>query len=275
MLFAGPCTPALSAGHIAGMNTLFAETPLKEMDPSALSQAIMHKAEEAGMNLARVAEAIDAATYLHLGQTRANRGPFSRTPYIEHPLRGSLRALRWGVTAEHIILAILLHDVVEDCLERLLARFVPGDHAHLDINGRRSLAYGWIASRFDTGTARIVKALTNPPAGTGEKTRAEKNADYRLHVKVEITDDAEVFIGKLIDFDDNAGGLHHNAVPGNEKMVGRLAVKYGPVADVFAVEFIRNLAAIAALVSEDGLATITRKMTGIKARLTGLEARYA
>lgn len=257
------------------MNTLFAETPLKEMDPSALSQAIMHKAAAAGMDLDRVAEAIDAATYLHLGQTRANRGPFARTPYIEHPLRGGLRVLRWGVTAEHILLAILLHDVVEDCLDRLLARFVPGDHSGLDILAKRHLAYSWIASRFGAGTARIVDALTNPPGGEGQKSRAEKNADYLRHVRFAVTDDAEVFIGKLIDFDDNAGGLHHNAVPGNEKMVGRLAVKYGPVADVFAMEFARNGNAIRALVSEDGFATITTKMTSIKGRLVGLAAQYA
>lgn len=257
------------------MNTLFAETPLKEMDPSALAQAIMHKAAAAGMNLDRVAEAIDAATYLHLGQTRANRGPFARTPYIEHPLRGSLRALRWGVTAEHIILAILLHDVVEDCLERLLARFVPGDHSGLDIHGKRRLAYAWITSRFGAGTAHIVDALTNPPGSTEDKTRAQKNEEYRLHVELAVTDDAEVFIGKLIDFDDNAGGLHHNAVPGNEKMVGRLAVKYGPVANVFLTEFIRNTEAVRALVSEEGFTTITTKLTSIKHRLDGLAAQYA
>lgn len=257
------------------MNTLFAETPLKEMDPSALAQAIMHKAAAAGMDLDRIAEAIDAATYLHLGQTRANRGPFARTPYIEHPLRGSLRALRWGVTREHVILAILLHDVVEDCLERLLTRFVPGDHSGLDTLGKRRLAYAWIASRFGPGTAHIVDALTNPPGGTEQKTREEKNAEYRRHVEEAVAEDAEVFIGKLIDFDDNAGGLHHNAVPGNEKMVGRLAVKYGPVADVFLWEFIRNTEAIRLLVSEEGFTTITTKLTSIKHRLDGLAAQYA
>lgn len=257
------------------MNALFAETPLKVMDPSALAQAVMHQAAAAGMDLTMIADAIDVATYLHLGQTRANRGPFSRTPYIEHPLRGALRALRKGVTAQHVIVGILLHDVVEDQLGRLLEAFVPGDHSALGITGQRGLAYGWITARFGAGAARIVDKLTNPPGDDADRSRDEKNDGYNLHVELAIFDDAEVFIGKLVDFEDNAGGLHHNAVPGNEKMVGRLATKYTPTADIFIVELERNESAIRALVSEAGYAEIAAKLPVIKNRLGGLVAQYA
>lgn len=257
------------------MNALFAETPLKVMDPSALAQAVMHQAAAAGMDLAVIADAIDVATYLHLHQTRANRGPFTRTPYIEHPLRNALRALRKGVTAQHVIVGILLHDVVEDCLDRLLEAFVPGDHSALGITGKRELAYGWIVTRFGAGAARIVDKLTNPPGGGADLSRAERNDGYNLHVELGILGDAETFIGKFVDFEDNAGGLHHNAVPGNEKMVGRLAVKYSPTADIFIAELGRNSAAIRALVSEAGYAEIAGKLPVIKTRLAGLVADYA
>ena len=257
------------------MNSLFAETPLKAMDPSALAQAIMHEAAGIpGMDLHVVAEAIDAATYLHLYQTRANRGPFSRTPYIEHPLRNTLRALRWGVRAQHIIVATLLHDVVEDCLERLLERYVPGDHSVLGVTGGRELAYSWITDRFGAGASRIVDALTNPPEDVSRLSRAEKHAIYTAHVELAIAGDAEVFVGKFADFDDNAGGLHHNAVPGNEGMVGRLAAKYLPTADVFIYEFESN-PGIRDLVSEEGYAEIASKLSAIKGRLSGLVSAYA
>jgi hypothetical protein len=263
------------AAHIGGMNALFAETPLKVMDPSALAQATMHQAAAAGMDLVVIADAIDVATYLHLGQTRANRGPFTRTPYIEHPLRNALRALRKGVTAQHVVIGILLHDVVEDCLPRLLAAFVPGDHAGIDVTAQRNLAYSWIASRFGAGASRIVDMLTNPPGDGAHLSRDERNAGYNLHVEVGIFQDAEIFIGKFVDFEDNAGGLHHNAVPGNEKMVGQLANKYLPTADIFIVELERNGAAIRALVSEAGYTEIAAKLPMIKSRLARLVAEYA
>lgn len=257
------------------MNALFAETPLKVMDPSALAQATMHRAAAAGLDLAVIADAIDVATYLHLGQTRANRGPFTRTPYIEHPLRNTLRALRKGVTAQHVIVGILLHDTVEDCLPRLLAAFVPGDHSGLDVTGQRELAYGWISSRFGAGASRIVDKLTNPSGDGTVLPRPERIAGYNLHVKLGIFDDAEVYIAKFVDWEDNAGGLHHNAVPGNEKMVWNLANKYVPTADIFSAELARNSAAIRDLVSESGYAEIAAKLPVVKTRLTGLVAQYA
>lgn len=186
---------------------------------------------------------------------------------MEHPLRNCLRALRWGVTAQHIVVAILLHDVVEDCLDRLLERFVPGDHSGQGITGRRELAYGWITDRFGAGASRIVDALTNPPEDLSHPSRVEKHALYTAHVELAIAADAEVFVGKFADFDDNA-------VPGNESMVGRLAAKYLPTADVFLTEFDTN-PGIRELVSAAGYAEIATKLSAIKGRLTGLVHTYA
>lgn len=254
------------------MNALFADTPLKVMDPSALAQAIMHEAAAAGLDLTVVADAIDVATYLHLHQTRANRGPFSRTPYIEHPLRNALRALRRGVTAQHLIVGILLHDTVEDCLDRMLAAFVPGDHSELDTAAKRVLAFAWITSRFSAGASRVVAKLTNPLGDGAVQTRAEQIAGYNEHVELSILGDADAFVGKFMDFEDNAGGLHHNAVPGNEKMVAKRACKYLPTCDVFIAELGRNAAAIRALVSAEGFDEIAAKLPAIKSRLAGLVA---
>lgn len=258
------------------MEATFALVPLKDMDPSALSMAVLAEAASIpGMDERAVARAIAVASYLHLNQTRANRGSFARTAYIEHPLRNALRALRWGVSDEQVIIGILLHDTVEDCLERLLDAYAPGRRDHLSIEDRRDRALTWIGHQFGTRSAGLVLALTNPVSGPVQLSKAQKREQYAAHVAVAIAEDAEAFIGKFTDFMDNAGGLHHNLVPGNEGMVIHLAAKYGPVVDIFRRELETNHGNIMALVSQRGLDEITAKLGTLKGRLSALETANA
>jgi hypothetical protein len=112
-----------------GMTTLFASVPLKDMDPFALTMAIFDEIRTIpGVDGVALSKVISAASYLHLNQTRVNRKGLPRTSYIEHPLRNGLRVLRWGVTSEAVLVGLLLHDTVEDCLDRVLDAFVPGLH---------------------------------------------------------------------------------------------------------------------------------------------------
>jgi hypothetical protein len=256
--------------------TPLASVPLKDMDPSALTMAVLSAAAQVpGMEDQKVANAISTASYLHLNQTRANRGSFARTAYIEHPLRGALRAMRWGVTDEQIITGILLHDTVEDCLDRLLDAFAPGRRDHLSLEDQRARAFTWIGHQFGPRASALVLALTNPVPGPVELSKAQKREQYAAHVAEAIAGDAAAFIGKFADFMDNAGGLHHNLVPGNEGMVARLALKYGPVVDIFQRELETNHGNIMALVSQHGFYEITAKLGALGGRLSALETACA
>lgn len=255
--------------------TLFDSVPLKDMDPSALTMAIFSEIGPLpSIDGVKVSVAISAASYFHLNQTRANRKGLPRTSYIEHPLRNGLRVLRWGVTSEAILVGVLLHDTVEDCLDRILDAFVPGLHVGIGELARRELAYEWIGKEFSPAASSLVRALTNPVATKERLTKSQKRERYALHVSAAIDGDAAAFIGKLSDFMDNAGGLHHNAVDGNEAMVGHLAIKYGPVVAIFQAELAASSDAIRSLVSEAGLTDMKEKLSGLSGRLRDLAERY-
>jgi (p)ppGpp synthase/HD superfamily hydrolase len=261
---------------MAGMTTtLFASVPLKDMDPSALTMAIFAEIEPVpSINAIKVSTAVSAASYFHLNQTRANRKGFPRTAYIEHPLRNALRVLRWGVTSEAILISVILHDTVEDCLPRILKAFVPGDWSGLNETAQRELAYSWIAREFGTGVSDLVRSLTNPVATGEHLNKAQKREKYAQDVKEKISGNAGSFVGKLADFMDNAGGLHHNAVEGNESMIGHLTAKYFPVVAIFQAELVANAAAIRNLVSDEGYADIELKLSMLGGRLGALAGLY-
>lgn len=258
--------------HIAGMTTtLFASVPLKDMDPSALTMAIFAEIKDMpSIDGVKVSTAISAASFFHLNQTRANRKGFSRTSYIEHPLRNALRVLRWGVASEAILISVILHDTVEDCLDRILASFVPGCHAGIGEAAQRELAFEWIAREFGEEASGLVRSLTNPVSMETQLTKAQKREKYAADVAGKIRGNASAFIGKFTDFMDNAGGLHHNAVGGNERMVAHLAAKYHPVVAIFKDELAANYEGIRVLVSDAGMAEIELKLSLLSDRLGAL-----
>jgi (p)ppGpp synthase/HD superfamily hydrolase len=251
--------------------TLFDRVPLKDMDPSALTMAIFADIRDIpSIDGVKVSTAISAASFFHLNQTRANRKGFTRTAYIEHPLRGSLRVLRWGVTSESLLIGVILHDTVEDCLDRILTSFVPGCHVGIGEAAQRELAFEWIAKEFGQEASDLVRSLTNPVPTGANLTKDQKREKYAADVAEKIRGNAGAFIGKFADFMDNAGGLHHNAVGGNERMVAYLAEKYHPVVAIFQAELAANYDAIRALVSADGMAEIEFKLSLLGPRLAAL-----
>ena len=160
--------------------------------------------------------AIGFAAYYHRSQTRASRQGLSWTHYIEHPLRVCLRLRRWGITALPVLVAAVLHDVLEDC------------HEEIEEDFHRPAAEV-LQSAFGDEVALIVKALTNPPTVPGA-TRAERNARYLDHVAVAVRDD-RVLMVKFSDFADNALSLHHHQHL--DGMASRLATKYAPLVPIF------------------------------------------
>ena len=242
---------------------------LKSMDSSALTLSVLDAVRLAAPNdAAKIFEAVSAAAFLHRNQTRANRANLPRTPYIEPPLRGTMRCIRWGVTDAEILFAARLHDTIEDCSDDIVRHFLGIDPADLTEVEIRRYVIDWMTDTFGARATGIVLAVTNPPFAPGS-SREEKNTQYVGHVAEAITGQAEVFLVKFADFVDNACGLPHNNVKGNEGMVARLATKYLPLVDIFRAELYSNLR-ISDLVSLDGFISIEAQIDGATSRLAAL-----
>lgn len=123
--------------------------PLKLMNAAMLRVELT--AVMAGMRpgeAAPVASAANLADLAHTGQTRRYRDGQARTPYIEHPLRVTLRLARWGFDCPELLVAALLHDVVEDAAPLLAAHFCAREPGH------------------DTGTPWAIAVGTDVLAGS-------------------------------------------------------------------------------------------------------------
>lgn len=247
---------------------------LKEMDSGALTIALLRDVramqKDGDVNYDTVFDALDAAAYLHLNATRSNRKNLPRTPYIEHPLRNTIRACRWGCRDESVLVATLLHDTVEDCADQIISHYLGRDDVDsLDEHQKRELSLGWVKNTFGDEVLHLVKAVSND-VDTGEKkSEKEKHDSYAEHVRKNIKGDAKAFLVKFSDFVDNAVGLHHNNIPENRKGVSRRARKYFPVIEIFEAEFESN-PAIRDLVDEKGYAAIWEQLQEAKVKLAPL-----
>ncbi|MFC7532405.1 HD domain-containing protein [Actinoplanes sp. GCM10030250] len=158
-----------------------------------------------------LADAAAWATQVHAGQHR------TREPYINHPLRVTLRILcHYRVTDPDVLIAALLHDTVED-----QPSAVAGIAEHGPPPIEQALAA--IASRFNRRVAGLVAAVTTPacPPGT------DRIAHYLDHLRPAL-DDPWARVIKLSDFTDNGVGIIHSAGP----LVTRSARKYDPAVPV-------------------------------------------
>jgi (p)ppGpp synthase/HD superfamily hydrolase len=213
------------------------------------------------------------ATFLHRHQTRANRKNLPRTPYIEHPLRNALRSVRWGCADQDVIVAAIMHDTVEDCAPDILTHYVGHPEPELLSEAeRREVALGWMLRDFGPEVARIVEAVSNPLRDESGMSKERKRELYAEHVAEAIRADAKVFVVKFADFVDNALGLPHNAVEGNEGMIERLALKYLPVASVFEREYEAN-PDIRKMIGDEGHTLIGEQIAEAKTKLTALLKR--
>jgi (p)ppGpp synthase/HD superfamily hydrolase len=226
----GPLTFAYSAvdRHIQAL-------PLKRMDPTLLSRAILIGAADAGLNLPMFEHAIALAAYLHRDKTRMQRSDMPRVHYIEHPLRTTLRLLRFGCTDQATLVAEILHDTVEDHAGEIVLEFT--STVASTVAEVRTAALAYLEEVFGPDVAAIVRAMSNPL--TPEKLSVEASQQlYRGHV-TEAIEDARVALAKASDFIDNAGSLHHTYTPQTAARVTRMAQKYNPLVPVFRARFLR------------------------------------
>ena len=156
----------------------------------------------------KIGEALQLAARLHAADRR------QREPYINHPLRVTLRIIcHYDVRDTDIICAALLHDAVEDHAEDLAA-------------AGRADAFAVLAASFGPQVASLVEAVTNP-VFTADR---DKDEQYRAHVAASLADNPPARVIKFSDFTDNGVGVIHTT---GAKAV-KLAHKYAPLVPVLA-----------------------------------------
>jgi (p)ppGpp synthase/HD superfamily hydrolase len=198
----------------------FKETlPLKDYDSVSLAEVLRaHFIEKYPVAATqRLGDAIQVASYLHRNDVRRGaRGDAMTPPYIEHPLRVSVRMANYfGVTDPDILLAGVLHDTVEDHAPEF-ADFE--GHTKYGDTGPfvYSDALGFLSKKFGYSVTSIVALVSNPTVDYA--TKAEKIEAYQEHVTSVIRFSPEALIVKISDFVDNAGSLHHHYEYGDKKV---------------------------------------------------------
>ncbi len=249
------------------VDTLINALPLKDMEASLLQRAVVSFADTMPhIDTDLVREAIHIAAYLHRNDYRQGRKGKSEDHYITHPLRNTLRIIRYGCSDQDIIIASILHDTVEDHAFEIAEEFV-----EINVTSEqeaRDAAYSYISSRFGSKVSSIVYAVSNPIL-VGDFSKAEKRKLYVEHVE-SVLDVVEVLMVKFSDFVDNAVGLYHNVNDQNAGMIKHLSSKYLPLVDIFAAridEFADRLP-----VSAEGLLTMREHLQFGRSKLNELSS---
>lgn len=248
--------------------------PMKDMDPTMLTLAIHeHMATMSAPDVLLMKNALSLAAYLHrkdtrLSTTRATNGEENQptTPYIAHPLRNTLRLLRWGVTDAHVLAASILHDVVEDHPREIVREFTDAVVPRRNHEEMRKVALRYLATIFGAKVAYLVSKVSNPIL-PHNMDRDERNAQYLAHVKSGITD-AGVFLVKSSDLVDNSLSLHHSFSKSDAQGLRR-AAKYLPAMPVVLNELQRNYEAISIFMSPEGIKDLQKRFEKAEEYLQG------
>ncbi len=199
----------------------------------------------------KMTEAMNLMVILHIDQKDRPDGP----PYLSHTTNVARRLIEeYGVSDPELVIAALLHDSVEDQVEKLSERSSSTE------TEPRLRALDYIEQRFGKRVRYIVAELSNPEDG-GEELKARrvtmteqeiaraKMDIYKEHVRSMVTKvnpetgkpDVGIALIKLGDFSDNALNLHNISERNtdgeiDEKKLSKkvkLCVKYAPVIEVF------------------------------------------
>ena len=248
-------------------------TPLKKLDSTQLTQLVIRHAEKNGMEVDKVRSSIELASTLHANQRRGNRGDLPKTMYIEHPLRNAARLTRMGVKQQDIIIAAVLHDVVEDGSKEFVEKY-HGIRIKDELTARAVLSEH-IETEYGKNTREIVENVTNdyiPREQSINLSPEEKNKIYYDHVKKSVEGNPEVLLVKISDFIDNATGLHHNDTPERKEKTIKQAKKYLPVARVFFNEL--NRTDFNSYVDKKSIETMKDQMSLTEQRMKSLIGKY-
>lgn len=211
------------------------QIPLKDMNLDELRDELDHCNRRFFNDSEQIHSAMELACWAHKGQTRKWRKGYARTPYAEHPLRCALRLIRKGCHDVDIIVAALLHDVIEDCALRV-ANELDDDDAQAfgrsvvtDEARARTIALGVIETIFGHRVAGIVAAVTNPLADPlVDQSALVKQDIYEGHIEALLAEgDMDPVLVKISDMLDNAGSLQHQYGHVDDAMIIKLMRKYG------------------------------------------------
>ena len=251
-------------------------TPLKALQADELAKVLLVETSDLGMDVEKIHNSVQLATILHHGQTRGPRyhnGEFkAKVPYIEHPLRNSLRLVRLGVKDQDIIIASVLHDTVEDGAQNYVNKFL-NNKEEMEENEARKLLSARIEQQYGEKVASTVQAVTNehvPLKKLGALSMQERRDIYRDHVDENIRNNPAAYMVKISDFIDNATGLYHNDIAGSEKGIIKRALKYKPVVDVFR----KRMAEMELPVSKEDIKVIQGQLDRTEYRLSDLIEKY-
>jgi len=208
---------------------------LKDFDAVSLAEMLRSDfvARFPAKDVQSLNDAIQVASYLHRNDVRRGaRSTSVNPPYIEHPLRVALRASRTFYCEDaSALLAFVLHDTVEDhpfeFKDFVGLHFYGGQDESL----ARSNALAFIGQTLGYSVAKIVEGMSNPILPQGI-SKADKIDAYQVHVRKEVLKSSFVLLGKVSDFKDNAGSLHHHYAYGDPKVTYFLD-RYEPLLDIY------------------------------------------
>ena len=197
--------------------------PLNAMTEAMLNQELsneVHRIVTDPVALDQVLSAALVATHLHAGQTRFAPDGGTRRAYIEHPLRNTLRLIRWGVNNPMVLIASLMHDTVEDQVEKIITDYLPHAlptrtglvYTADETTGMREQAYAWLGLGFGERVATLVARVTRPLDGfyidhITEMVEAARGARTAKGDRVLMGIALQVLLTKAADLADNAGSL--------------------------------------------------------------------
>jgi hypothetical protein len=162
-----------------------------------------------GAERRRLEEALELASRLHAGDRRQSE------PYINHPLRVAIRIMsHYGIRDPDVVIAALLHDVVEDHAAEL-APAAASEPAAV----RTEAALAALAERFGPRVAGLVAAVTNPEYDPGR----DRHVQYREHVAASLDRSPWARVIKASDFTDNGAGLLYTTGPRVPDLAGKYA----------------------------------------------------
>ena len=235
---------------------------LKSLTSIELKKAILDEIHIL-VNKEKLSDVIDFATILHEGQFRSDltQGR-NKSPYIEHPLRNTLRLIRMGIKDDSVLQASVLHDTIEDTAIKYSTEFTSIENPN-EMISRITLAHK-IENSWGAITLSLVENVTNPyDFRAKEKTHDEKNIEYLDHIKKCLSKNPETYLVKYVDFIDNAGSLHWSTSSGSR--IKSLAKKYYPVVKEF--EYALETHDFSRHINNDKISQIKSKLEKIDARL--------
>ena len=251
----------------------FTRRALKTYESEELASVLMSLAQKhPTMNSKRIKDGILLAADLHKTDTRANRARHDRTPYIEHPLRNTIRIFRYGCEEEHIIIGSLLHDTVEDHPFEIAREYAKKEPASEE--EAREISFAYIEKRFGKKTADMVRGMSNPISEDKYAPAEQKNREYADHV-AEAIEDPAVLIGKTSDFTDNALSLHHTEKGMTSISLHKKSTKYLGVIDKLEARWKVAYFKGDVPVPKTTIEALIRQMQTGKLKLLEMQARHA